>query len=336
MQSLCGYLKMRVGVIGFRNHASRLASHVLKFNSTQEVILFHPNPLAILDKKLKKINLRATSNFLDILECDAVIISSPSSTHIEYIKKLISSNIYILCEKPLATSYEELSYLESLTPLEKGRIYTNFNMIFSDYALTLKRYVLDNSIGFPIHLSMSSTHGLSYKESFKENWRFKNKEIFTNIFGNVGIHYIHLFEFIFGEIVDFYLSTSNTNKEILCPDNVNIFLKNNHGVSANFFLSYSCPYNKSAECFFSNGILFEKNEMVEIQEPRDTFDHYGRFCAATRNILLKSNEADDSMQRSVNYFLKTAEAKSSFTKKDFNLAASASKLVLKMSNEYLK
>jgi predicted dehydrogenase len=330
---------MKIGIIGFRNHASRLASEILSLNYAEQIIFYHPNAEAVFDQtpfKFKEKYIFKTNKFTDLEDCVAVVIASPSNTHVEYIKKLLNFDVFIFCEKPLATNLEEINFVKSLPESQSSRIYVNFHMLFNEFAINLKKFVKSGAIGKALHLSMISTHGLSYKEAYGGNWRFQDKNPFSNIFGNLGIHYLHFYESLFGQTTNFDLCLSNINTKFHEPDSVNISLSNSDGISANFFLSYSAPFNKHGECYFNNGIIFEKNGLVEIQEPRDFFDASGKFIAANRKIIepyTKDNIVATPMQKAINHFFRGILSKKGFSKKDFELAIRASELVLSMSNK---
>ncbi len=85
--------KRKIGIIGFRGQAARIRK-ILKKNNKVEInkILYH--------KKLKIKNSIITQNFNDLLNLDAIIIASPTYTHLEYLKKLKNYKGYILIEKP--------------------------------------------------------------------------------------------------------------------------------------------------------------------------------------------------------------------------------------------
>ena len=267
---------MIVGVIGLKNQAAKIINYLMRLEYVKNIIIYHPNQVAWqeynLGQEINK-NISLTNNFLDILEAKAVFISSPSKTHAQYIKKILSSNAY------------------------------------------------------------TSTHGLSYKKSYAENWRFNDTNPFSSIFGNVGIHYIHLFESIFGEIKSFNLISYNVNKQVAFPDTANLNLVNSEGVSASIFLSYSAPFQKNSQCIFNDGILFDNNGVIEIQRPRDSFDDGGRFVAAKRTLLDVGRALcnKNSLERSIDYFFRIVSGNGQFNNDDFELALNASKRVLDMT-----
>lgn len=323
---------MRVGVIGIKNQAAKIINYLARLEYVDNIIVYYPRhvgrPRYIFEQGVDR-NILVTNNFIDILKAQAVFIASPSQTHVKYIKKILTSNAYIFCEKPLAISWDDVDYLEGLSERHRARINANFNMVFGDFSSALKRFKSSGQIGIPIHLSITSTHGLSYKKSYVDNWRFNDMNPFSNIFGNVGIHYIHLFESIFGAVKKFNFTSINFNKQVICPDTVAINLSNHDCITASIFLSYSAPFQKSFQCIFTDGILFDRDGVIEIQRPRDSFDEAGNFVAAKRNFLLEDN-CKNSLERSIDYFFQVVLENGQFKNNDFELAVNASKRILVM------
>ena len=74
-------MEIKLGIIGYRNQATKLLSILQNKQDVTVKSIFHP------DKKID--DPRFTSNFKDILDSDAVIIASPNHTHFNYIEQLL-------------------------------------------------------------------------------------------------------------------------------------------------------------------------------------------------------------------------------------------------------
>ena len=98
-------------------------------------------------------------------------------------------------------------------------MYFNFNNRFSYLVKVVKNYHETNELGRPIYINCISTHGIAFKASFKDNWRFNSQDIFSSIVGNLGIHYIDLLAHLFGPITKLdvkYLSVTSNNLPDTC------------------------------------------------------------------------------------------------------------------------
>ena len=73
---------MKIGIVGYRRHARKHIDLIKKNYKNNQLVIFHPT------FKSKEVS----NNFSDLMKCDCLIISSPTSTHLEYIKKLTEYN----------------------------------------------------------------------------------------------------------------------------------------------------------------------------------------------------------------------------------------------------
>ena len=108
-----------------------------------------------------------------------------------YLKYFILKNKYIFCEKPGPTNIKEINYLQKLNSVKKRKIYFNYNYIFSEYFKNISKELRNKKNGKIINYSFYASHGLYFKKSIKQ--KSKNN-IFKNILGNLGIHYINFLQ----------------------------------------------------------------------------------------------------------------------------------------------
>ena len=106
---------MKIGIIGNGNHSKRI-QNILKKKKIN-FIIYKPKKPKYFDKL----------NYLKLLECNAIFIVSPNDSHFKYIKEFSKKGIYIFCEKPPCSSFEEVHNLSLLNRKNKERIYFNFN-----------------------------------------------------------------------------------------------------------------------------------------------------------------------------------------------------------------
>ena len=57
--------------------------------------------------------------------------------------------------------------------------------------------------------------GISFKKEFSNNWRFKSKNIFNQIAGNVGSHYINLLIWLFKSVKKKNILKLSVNKKMI-------------------------------------------------------------------------------------------------------------------------
>ena len=195
--------KRKIGIIGFRGQAARIRK-ILKKNNKVEInkILYH--------KKLKIKNSIITQNFNDLLNLDAIIIASPTYTHLEYLKKLKNYKGYILIEKPVINNLSQYKVINKLYRNKKSKVMINYSFNYSKIFFTLKKILKQNKYGKPIKAFISTNHGLAFKKN--NGWRF-NSKLCKGVGEMVSCHFIKFASTLFGDIKKFYKIESNFSKK---------------------------------------------------------------------------------------------------------------------------
>ena len=247
---------MRVSIIGYKNHALRLKKSISSLGFSNIVTFNHH-----------------VDDFNDILDSNAFFIASPNATHMDWINKLSLVDAYIFCEKPPVTNLVDLKKIKDY----REKFFFNFNYRFSYLSKLIKSFLSTQELGKVININCVSTHGLAHKKKYKKNWRFDGQDFFSSIVGNVGIHYIDLLTYLFGNVkkIDLNISSVVSKKS---PDSCSINL-NYENILANIFLSYSTVFRNKIDVFFEDGIISLNNGLITIQSPRDTFDKNGFFTS---------------------------------------------------------
>lgn len=279
---------MKISIIGYRNHATRLGELLKKIGHDKIVYFNHHS-----------------DSESDIQDSDVFFISSPSETHMDWIEKLSKYNKYIFCEKPPVANFEELNKIKDY----RDKLYFNFNYRFSFLGNLLESYNKSNELGAPIYANCISTHGIAFKDSFRNNWRFNNNNLLSSIVGNLGIHYVDFLSYLFGPIsgVDLkYLSIVSSELPDTCK--LTISLEN---CFSDVLLSYAAPFENKIIVIYENGIVELSNGTVTVSGPRETFDKDGFFTVPKSKILKEYKNSrdyyDNSLIKSIEYFLSCVE-----------------------------
>ena len=299
---------MKISIIGYKNHALRL----------KDVL-----------NKLRYDNVVNYNYHTDSLEdSDVYFISSPNETHMEWIDKLIPHDKYIFCEKPPSTNLEDIDKLEELY---NKKLYFNFNYRFSSLVKFAKHYIETKELGKLLNINCVSTHGLAFKESFQDNWRFKSDNLFSSIVGNLGIHYIDLVGYLCGNISHINIKTKSIVSDNL-PDTTTLDIINDL-CDVKVFLSYAAPFRNQVTMLFDNGILELLDGKVTLQTPRDSVDKEGRFKPPDYNYLevfdTSKEYYDNSLESSIKYFMNCVENDKPISTEHYNQSITTTKKLLK-------
>jgi len=321
---------LHIGIIGYQNHALRLYEIIAKNSNVGLITVYHPDKDKIdaLFKDKNNSQLIYTHIWSDLEEVDAYVIASPSETHSNYLKKIMASYIgrsdlpYIYCEKPCATSPKELRWLKEYSEQLHLKLFFGFNYRFSKINCLIKKTLKEKAFGKPIYVNFNITHGLAYKDSVAENWRFTNSDIFSRISGNLGIHYIDLCMNNFGELseIDVFEMNIAGHKK---PDTSQIRLKFKENFIANIFLSYATVFSKEMTLFLSDAVIKVDGNDSTIFYPRDTYNLDGSFGRPIEKVyrsLTDCGPSSTGLLEAVSYFLKTVNNRDDFKIEDFNLS----------------
>ena len=309
--------KINIGVIGYKNHALRLINEFYKSKYTQDIIVYHPKKKLDLNKKYL-----STNDFTILEGCHAIIISSPTNTHYKYLKLLENYSGYIFLEKPAVNKAYEEKKLLSFKKEFLSKMYINYNFLFSETYVLLKKFINHKSFGKCVHFRVESSHGLAFKNKYLNSWRSK-------ISGGVGevvaTHYYNLFLNLF----DF----QDNKNAIICKSNFSgvkgaidtVHITNNLKSKFQFSIlcSYSSAFDISIKIFGTNGIINYDGNKLNVQSPRDTFDSEGRFSKPPTIISYKINHSKEwknSLSNSVRFFIDTVSKGNLFDKNQQNIA----------------
>jgi predicted dehydrogenase len=322
-------LAVKIGIIGYRNHAMRLLSLLEERNDCEISSIYHP---------VKSINdSRSTKNLDDLYKCDAVLIASPNHTHFTYIEKLLkNSDGYIFCEKPPVTSLNDLETLEKLPTQKKHRIFFNFNFRFSKISENLKNYINSNKIGQLIHVNIISAHGLAFKKNYIDSWRADGKNNLHNILDTVSIHYLDLLNYHMGKFDESFYFPSLISRNGSSYDTSHVVMKYNNGTTVSILNSYASPLINELLILGTNGYFAVRNDQLAVYSPRDTFDARGYFV--TPPILKKStfsmkDDYEESLKKSLNYFMSNVNKKIPMSIDHFNASLSTNRLGINLHKQ---
>ena len=331
---------MKTAFIGYKNQAKRLMLLVDRLNICKQFVIYYPDYQKLSEKFTAEeisCEIKLTSSLKDIFDADAIFIASPTHTHWHYIENLQNNfNGYIFCEKPPCSNEEELDAILSLDKKAKQRIFFNFNYRNSIFAQTCKSAIQSGNYGAPISLSFHSSHGLAFKESFTENWRNLSNNVFENVIGNVGIHYIDLVFYLMGSGDNINFQSAKISEYTKNSDSAVITLMTDIGLPATILLSYAAPFRNTATMMFSDGIIDLQDGTISVQTPRDFFNASGLFSPPPKQEIKSFPSSreyyNDSIINTISEFFKIVQGSLDGSLHDFSCSLETTKFLLKLQN----
>lgn len=323
---------IKVGIIGYKNHAARLLSILEKKPNVTINSIYHPTKSLADD--------RFTNNFSDLYNGDAVIIASPNYTHFEYIQKLLDNDFlgYIFCEKPPVTSLVDLNKLEKLSSKYKKKIFFNFNLRFSKLSEEIKKQINSQHIGRITYISIISAKGLAFKKEYLGSWRADGEKNIHNILDTVTIHYIDMLNLHFGNIKKSTYTASLISKNGTSYDTNQLLLQYDNSVIASIFNSYATPYINEILIIGTNGFLTIRNDKLQIYSPRDTFDSKGFFTNPPlfqNTDFVIEDDMENSLSNTIDFFLSCVKGRRTIDEVHFNTSLATTSLILQLEQNFL-
>ncbi len=322
-------LTIKIGLIGYRNHASRLLKLLEQRSDCKIDFIYHPTKLFN--------DPRSTNDLSKLLKCDAILIASPNHTHYRYLENLLENfKGYIFCEKPPVTSLMEIEKLKTLDMEKKSRLFFNFNYRFSNINNNLKNQLNSDVIGKIIHVNMIYTQGLAFKKEYVNSWRADGKKNLHNIAETVSIHYLDLLNLHFGNIKELFYFPRLVSENGTSYDTDYFTLQYEDGVTASILNSYASPSIDEITIIGTNGYFTIKNNELVICSPRDTFNSEGFFVSppiVQKHSFSMENDYQDSLQKSLDYFISHIKEKTPIDLDHFNASLRTNEMLLNLINQ---
>tara|TARA_B100000900_G_C20498426_1_gene682676 strand:+ start:201 stop:1130 length:930 start_codon:yes stop_codon:yes gene_type:complete len=304
----------QIGLIGKGSQFKRVSKILKKLRIS--FFLYKPDNKNYYNKK----------EYEQLKKCKIIFILSPNKTHYSYIKNL-SKNRYIFCEKPPVNNRLDLKKIKKLN---HNKIYFNFNFRYSKLANILNKKNTFK-LGKLIYGNINICHGLAFKREYSKSWRADIKKCKKGVFEIVSVHWVDFLNYFFNLKKICNIKLINFTKKGNSFDNSFCKVKLKNNAEVDIFSSYSSPLIKKVTFIFSNGIVEQNENYIEIRGPAKNYDNQGHFVRPKLIKKININDEKDynlSLEASLKYFLKIAKNKKSFPKKDFNCSLKSNELIL--------
>jgi len=319
-------LVVRIGLIGYKNHAARLRSIIDKKKDSKIIKIYHPNKNTN-DEKF-------TNDITELFDSDAIIIASPNNTHVNYIKKLVNNfNGYIFCEKPPAMNKIELKYLKNISINKKNKIFFNFNFRFSKMNKIIQQNLNTKTLGKIIKIDINASQGLAFKKEYLKSWRANGKTNLHNIIETVAIHYLDLLNLHYNvDKVEYHPLKISKNGSSYDTSHLIITIKND--IIATIFNSYATPLLNEIKVIGTNGYLSTSKNYFEIYSPRNTFDSKKFFISPPLKKRLRFNfkeNYDESLKKSIEFFVSNVKKNNKIDLKYYKASIKTNEQILNLN-----
>lgn len=176
-------------------------------------------------------------NMINNLELDLVSVLTPSGTHFEIAKKIITeTNASIVIEKPICLKYEDAINLDKLVKTNSNKVYVLMQNRFNKPIVALKKLLNANALG-NIHLCTSRVRWArddNYYASapWRGTWLNDGGALI-----NQGIHFLDLMIWLNGNINEVSAMSAKTFANIEAEDTLTSILNFENGALGTFEVS---------------------------------------------------------------------------------------------------
>lgn len=190
-------------------------------------------------------------------EVDAVIVASPTSTHVDLISQAIDAGVHVLCEKPIDLDITRVDALRAKAASATIKIALGFNRRFDQQFSEIQKRVAAGEIGNLEQVTIISRDPAPAPKAYLE--------VSGGIFRDMTIHDFDMARFFVPNITEVTAvganSFSDDIKSIGDFDSVVVTLKgaNNELVSITNSRHASYGYDQRLEAFGSKGALLATN-----------------------------------------------------------------------------
>ncbi len=309
------WTNIRVGIIGLGSQYNRI-SKILEKKGIGFITYKPPRNKNYFNKE----------GFDNLKKCNVIFILSPNDTHLKYIQ-LLKDNRFIFCEKP---PVNKLKDLKELKKIKSNKLYFNYNFRFSKISETL-RNAQKFGLKELLYASIITGHGLGFKKDYPKSWRSNRKICKKGVFEIVSSHWIDLINYHYDIKKIQNLNLINFTKNTKGIDNsyCKLLLKNKSEV--NIFSSYTSPLIKKIIFVFTNGILEQNDNFIEIRGPAMNLDKNNFFKKPKLIKKINLNEQQDyilSLEKSVAYFLEHAFNNKNFPKDNIKKSLASNNFII--------
>lgn len=164
---------------------------------------------------------------------DFVDIITPPETHFEMCKFAADNGVHIICQKPLAPTFEESKKIVDYVSTKNVRFVVHENFRFQPWHREIKKIINEGDIGDLFSLNFRSRMGDGWGEDAYLSRQPYFRDYKKLLIYETGVHFIDTFRYHAGEIKSVYALLKRLNPVIKGEDSglmILNFENNSHGI----------------------------------------------------------------------------------------------------------
>jgi predicted dehydrogenase len=151
---------MKLALIGMGYWGKNLARVIQKNSACELYAIADISQDAIHNARIKYPAALVFNSYHDLLamdEIDAVVISTPVSTHFDIVKDCLNAGKHVLCEKPLSTSQVEFQTLKQISNEKNVIMMAGYTFLYNSVVNNIKIRLNSGKSGKPYYATFKRT-----------------------------------------------------------------------------------------------------------------------------------------------------------------------------------
>ena len=185
------------------------------------------------------------TEMLDEIAPDFVDIITPPPTHQEMCAYAAKQGIHVVCQKPLAPTFEEAERIVNTVRASGVRFMVHENWRWQPWYRKIKEIQLSGAIGEFTHIHVLTRLGDGWGERAYLDRQPFFRDYPRLLIYETGVHFIDTFRFLLGEVTGVYANLRRLNPVIKGEDAGQLFLRFESGATAlwdaNRYNETECP-----------------------------------------------------------------------------------------------
>ncbi len=147
------------------------------------------------------------TEMLDPSVIDAVVVASANDTHVPVTRAALHAGIHVLCEKPVSLDAAEATTLARDAELHPNLVtMVPFTYRYMPMFAATKTLLDEGFLGSPHHLNLRYFTEYAFDPAY--SWRFDREVAGSGVIGDLGSHWLHYAEWLFGPIAELGCTTA--------------------------------------------------------------------------------------------------------------------------------
>lgn len=245
---------MKIGIIGFGKMGMLHGALLSQINDVKIAAIVDTSKLVLRAFKSVLPNIQyftSHEKMLDAVPLDAVVIATPSFSHVPLAKNVIERNLHLFIEKPLSNNLENARELDKLVRGKNIVDLIGYCLRYVSSFVKGREIISSGKIGKI--LSASAEMYIADVLSEKKGWRFDKNIAGGGVLMDFGIHMVDLLFWYFGEVCTLKASSKKIYSRYV-EDEVQVDILFKSGVQTSYSTSWSrSEYRKSYSKISING-----------------------------------------------------------------------------------